>query len=48
MYTVYKKTSVLYSGYMYYMGVAVAMVCMMCTLSCYEGPGDMLPWINKT
>ena len=36
-----RKPSVLYSGYIYYM--RRAMVCMMCTLSCYEGSGDMLP-----
>ena len=28
--------------------MGVAMVCMMCTLSGYEGPGDILPIINKT
>jgi len=29
------------------MAMGVAMTCMICTQSCYEGPGDMLHWINN-
>ena len=28
--------------------VGVAMTCMICTQSCWEGPGNMTPWKNKT
>ena len=27
--------------------MCVAIACMMCTQSCNEGPGDMLPWLTK-
>ena len=40
-----RKPSVLYSGYIYF--IVVSTVCMMCTLSSYGGPGDILPWIYK-
>jgi len=27
--------------------MGVAMVCMICTQSCKEGPGDITPWMDK-